>query len=55
MFNNPINNLTIARKIHNNAHNRLKEIYADAKKVFNSSTTTTLKTTITSYSNYPQT
>lgn len=31
MFDNPIGNLNIARKIRNNAYNQLKEIYTDAK------------------------
>lgn len=31
MFNNPINNLTIARKIRNNYYMQLQEIYTDTK------------------------
>lgn len=31
MFDNPIGNLKIRQKIHNNAYNQLNEIYTDAK------------------------
>ena len=55
MFNNPISSLNIRQKIRNNAYNQLKKFTLTQKPPFNSSMTTTLETTIVSYSNYPQT